>query len=142
MKYDDASWHYGGDFPSELPESSGAIHSGLFLAWAILRGLGSEVHTTEYPDGLAKLQSRTITPAQFLIVHCDEKFMDSDLGEEGNLFASEYFDLEHGQYLEDYDACLGGDLPSLYHVPDSWESFDLLEPLLERRFNEWRSRRK
>ncbi len=140
MKYDDASWHYGGDFPSELPESAGATHSGMFLAWAILRGLGSEVHTTEYPDGLALLRSRRITPARFLVEHCDEKLIDDDLSGEGNLFASEYLDLEKGLYLADYDECLGDDLPSLYHVPDTWQSFDRLTPGLDMRFREWQSR--
>ena len=23
MKYDDASWHYGGDFPADLPQEAG-----------------------------------------------------------------------------------------------------------------------
>ena len=26
MKYDDASWHYGGDFPADLPQAAGATH--------------------------------------------------------------------------------------------------------------------
>ena len=28
-KYDDASWHYGGDFPDDLPEENGATHIGM-----------------------------------------------------------------------------------------------------------------
>jgi len=40
MKYDDASWHYGGDFPDDLPDEAGATHTGMFLAWALLSGLG------------------------------------------------------------------------------------------------------
>ena len=33
-KYDDASWHYGGDFPKDLPIEAGATHTGMFLALA------------------------------------------------------------------------------------------------------------
>jgi hypothetical protein len=42
VKYDDASWHYGGDFPKGLPQKAGATHIGMFLAWMILNGLSSE----------------------------------------------------------------------------------------------------
>ena len=42
MKYDEASWHYGGDFPADLPASAGATHIGLFLAWMLIKGFASE----------------------------------------------------------------------------------------------------
>jgi len=34
-KYDDASWHYGGNYPVGLPTKNGATHIGMFLAWCI-----------------------------------------------------------------------------------------------------------
>ncbi|WP_265102660.1 hypothetical protein [Acinetobacter sp. 'aerobic (ED)'] len=39
MKYDDASWHYGGDFPADLPQEAGATHIGMFLTWMLLQTL-------------------------------------------------------------------------------------------------------
>jgi hypothetical protein len=36
MKYDDASWHFGGEFPKDLPEEAAATHTGMFVAWAFL----------------------------------------------------------------------------------------------------------
>lgn len=49
MKYDDASWHYGGEFPDDLPPTAGATHNTLeapnamcastpqaFLHWALV----------------------------------------------------------------------------------------------------------
>ncbi|WP_047336431.1 hypothetical protein [Pseudomonas protegens] len=42
MKYDEASWHYGGDFPADLPASAGAPHIGLFLAWMPIEGFAGE----------------------------------------------------------------------------------------------------
>jgi hypothetical protein len=30
MKYDDASWHAGEDFPKDVPEDAGATHTGMF----------------------------------------------------------------------------------------------------------------
>jgi hypothetical protein len=34
-KYDDASWHYGGDYPEDLPNENVATHIGMFLQWCI-----------------------------------------------------------------------------------------------------------
>ena len=140
MKYDDASWHYGGDFPAELPPEAGATHAGMFLAWALLRGLGGQIHRDE-PGTLEALRSRQTTPGRFLVERCDEKFTDEDLDDEGNEFARAYFDLDKGEYLSDYEKVLGKGLPSLYHVADSWKNFDVLKPVLDRRLEEWKRRR-
>lgn len=138
MKYDDASWHYGGDFPKDLPPEAGATHAGMFLAWAILSGLGGSLHTEECPDDLDSLKKRTITPGQFLIAACDEKLTDEDLNKEGNAFAKIYLDFKKGQFLPDYEALLAQGLPTTYHIKDSWANFDRLKPVLDRRFEEWK----
>jgi hypothetical protein len=137
MKYDDASWHYGGDFPRDLPDEAGATHAGMFLAWALLSGLAGRMHVDEFPRDLEALRTRSITPGQFFLTHCDGKFIDENLDDRGNAFAAAYFDFEKGRYLADYEGVLGSDLPSLYHVPDTWQSFDRLKPTLDSRFSEW-----
>ncbi len=78
MKYDDASWHYDGDFPSDLPTEAGATHIGMFVAWGMLNGLAGELHTDEFPEWLAALQSRSTTPGQFVVTGSDEKFTDEE----------------------------------------------------------------
>jgi hypothetical protein len=138
MKYDDASWHYGGKFPKDLPESAGATHTGMFVAWALLSGLAGDIHLVDSPDEIPMLQSRRITPGAFFSSSCDGKFTDEDLNAEGNGFAMSYFDLQKGQYMKDYAKTLGKRLPSLYHVPDSWDSYSKLAPVLDRRIAEWR----
>ena len=137
MKYDDASWHYGGDFPKDLPDEAGATHAGMFVAWALLSGLAGQIHTEDFPEDLEALRTRSITPGHFLFKYCDGKFIDENLNDQGNAFAAAYFDLEHGSYLADYESVLGSDVPSLYHVPDTWHSFDRLKPTLDRRFSAW-----
>jgi hypothetical protein len=138
MKYDDASWHSGDDFPKDLPADAGATHTGMFLAWALLSGLAGEIHASELPEDLERLRSRSVTPGQFFLDVCDGKLTDEDLNDEGNGFAQAYFDLERGSYLEDYDRVLVRELASQYHVADSWENFDLLRPVLDKRLDEWR----
>lgn len=142
MKYDDASWHYGGDFPDELPPEAGATHTGMFLAWALLNGLGGSFHTEECPEDFENLKQRTITPAQFLINACDEKFTDEDLSDEGNEFAADYYRAggQMKDYIKDYEELFASGIPSLYHVPDTWESFDRLSPRIQERYDQWKRR--
>ncbi|HVL29093.1 MAG TPA: hypothetical protein VM326_00055 [Sphingomicrobium sp.] len=144
MKYDDASWHYGGDFPVGLPPEAGATHIAMFVAWAVLNGLAGELHNKDAADELALLRRREVTPAQWFIQTCDEKFTNEDLNDEGNSFASSYYaggeglHTAEGTYLADYcDAFPSAN--SLYDVEDSWASFDVLAPKLARRLEAWRS---
>ena len=139
MKYDDASWHSDGDFPAGLPAEAGATHIGIFLAWALLTGLGGEAHTSEMPEGIAGLRERSITPGSFVLQFCDGKLTDEDLNEEGNAFAAAYFGFEKGSFLADYEACLAEDLPSLYNVPDTWSTYEAIQPVFDRRLAEWRA---
>jgi hypothetical protein len=104
-------------------------------------GLGGDVHVTDFLDEIPKLRSRSITPGKFFLDACDGKFTDEDLNEEGNAFTQAYFDFDKGNYLNDYDATLAGDLESLYCVKDTWDNFDLLKPRLDQRFAEWKSKR-
>ena len=86
MKYDDASWHYGGDFPDELPNEAGGTHIGMFVSWCLLNGLGG-AHHDEDPQFLGQLKAREISPGRYFLRACDEKFWDEDLNDEGNAFA-------------------------------------------------------
>jgi hypothetical protein len=139
VKYDDASWHYGGNFPAGLPPEAGGTHAGMFVAWAILRGLGGILHLEVCPDDARTLRERRTTPGKFLFEACDEKFTDEDLNDEGNAFAKVYYQPEDALYLKDYEDVLAQQLPSLYHVSDSWVTYDALTPALDARLAQWRS---
>lgn len=138
MKYDDASWHYEGDFPNDLAPQTAATHAGMFLAWCVLHGMAGELHEDDLADELAELRARELTPGQWFVMACDAKFVDDDLNDEGNAFAASYYDLDRGHYLGDYDQALGQALPSLYHVPDTWDSYDRLAPVIGQRYDEWK----
>ena len=144
LKYDDASWHCGGDFPNDLPDEAGATHIGMFVTWAVLNGLAGQIHTEDLPEALAKLQSRQDTPGAWFLQACDGKFTDEDLNEEGNQFARDYYADDAGlqtgveSYLADYDAVFA-DVDSLYRVPDTWESYEKVAPTIARRFMKWRN---
>lgn len=139
MAYDRMDWHYGGDFPSDLPDEAGGTHIGMFLAWAITRGLEGEMHRTDSVAAIQAVRNRAITGRQFLMEQCDEKFWEDDLNEDGNAFAKVYYEADGpGSFLADYEAVLGQSLPTLYHVQDSWANFDALARVIDLRFAEWR----
>jgi hypothetical protein len=136
MKYDDASWHYGGDFPDNLPFEAGATHIAMFVVWCLINGLAGEMHLEEYPENYAKLMNRELTPGQWFIKSCDQKFTDEDLSEEGNAFTISYY--QSDLYGSDYNTVLGHNVETIYHVSDSWEVFELIAPVIKSRFEEWK----
>jgi hypothetical protein len=151
-KYDDASWHYGGDFPADLDPKFGATHIGMFLTWCIDNKLNSQFHVDESRDDLEKVKARLMTGAEFLINNCDEKFTDEDLNEIGNEFASAYYQddtdfvRKHSGYLQDFEFTMKDvyndrniELESSYHVEDSWENYQTVKELIDRRFQEWKT---
>ncbi|MCG8313367.1 MAG: hypothetical protein MI976_09135 [Pseudomonadales bacterium] len=137
MKYDDASWHYGGDFPEDLDIEAGATHIGMFVAWCLLNDLAGKIHTDEFPEGLEKLRNREETPGQWFIKNCDEKFTDEDLNKKGNQFAQDFYAPEESPYLGVYESSLGQNIPNLYAVPDTWESYERLAPEISASFKQW-----
>lgn len=140
--YDKAKWHYDGEYPSDLDQSHAFIHSGLFLGWVVERDLLDPEFLKDIggPDGeIEKFKSRQIT-APKLFELCDGALVDDMLNEEANAFARSYFDFQTGQYLQDYDRLLSHGLPSMYHVEDTWENYDLIKKQIDKRFAEWKKK--
>ncbi len=81
-QYDDADWHYGGDFPDDLPQAAAGTHIGMFVAWCLLTGFASE----GVEDRLEPLETRETTPGAFLMKVLDERFASDDLTADGNAF--------------------------------------------------------
>lgn len=111
----------------------------MFVAWCQLNGLGGELHTQDFPEMLDKLKNRKITPAQWFIVACDEKFTAEDLSEQGNEFTLWYYESDPPLYIEDYHSNCSSNLESLYHVPDTWDTYDKLAPAIRQQFNAWKA---
>ena len=110
----------------------------MFLAWCVLHGMAGELHTDDQADELAELHARELTPGRWFVMTCDAQFVDDDPNDEGNAFAASYYALDRGLYLGDYDQILGQALPSLYHVPDTWDTYDRLAPVIAQRYDEWK----
>jgi hypothetical protein len=134
---DRADWHYGGGelYPKELPPENGGTHIGMYLAWIIQHGLASAVLQKYARDSLPLLRKRKITGRQLLFSELDEKFFYGLLTKVGKDFTRDYYETEC--YIGDYAAALGCNLPTLYHVEDTWENYDRVAPLIDQRFSGW-----
>jgi hypothetical protein len=134
-------WHYGGDFPENLPVENGGTHIGMYLAWVINNELINETHLNEDDESLDRVKKREMTGRDFLINVCDEKFSEGDLNEEGLKFTRYYYSDERDmkEYIVDYLKVLAADLESVYHVDDTWENYDKICKVIDVRYREWKA---
>ncbi len=138
IAYDKAKWHYDGDFPADLPPRQGFVHTGLYLAWLAERGLISDWLLSEGANEVAATIERIESPI-FLYERWDGCLIDDMLSDEGNAFSQAYFAFATGEFLKDYNETFSDCGPSPYHAPPTWESYDRLKPVLDRRLREWRA---
>ncbi len=137
--YDKAKYHSGGNWPQGLPEDQALVHTGLFLAWLVERGLLSSKFERDHAEQVAALRRREMTGPK-LYDRCDGVLTDEMLSPDGNAFAAKYFDFKTGEYLGDYETALCEPYDSIYEVPDTWESYAKIRDVLDRRFADWLAR--
>ncbi len=138
--FDKAKWHYEGDFPSDLSKEQAFVHTGIFLGWVIDAGLYSEEFADDFAKEIHRFKARKLTgPGVYQVA--DGVLTDDMLNEEGIAFAQVYFDFEKGKYLKDFGTLLARELPTEYHVQDTWDNYDRLKPQIDKRFEAWRKKR-
>ena len=137
--YDKAKWHFGGDFPKDLHNFQGYVHTGMFLGWLIDNDLISDEFKNDHEEEINKFKKQELTGAQIFERCCDGVLMIEDISELGNRFALPYFDFSTGQYLGDYENTIGQNFPSLYYVPDTWDNYNKLKQVLDKRFSDWKN---
>jgi hypothetical protein len=136
--YDKAKYHYGGDYPEDLPHDQAFVHTGMYLGWIIDRGLYSDEFAAESASEIESFRKRRMTGRQ-VYERWDGALVDDMLSAEGNAFSAAYFDFEHGQFLADYRDVLARDLPSEYHVEDSWPNYERLKARIDERYRAWKA---
>lgn len=136
MKYDDASWHYGGEFPEDSPEEYGATHIALIMKWCFQRGWAGEMHTEDdrANTDLQKVISGELKATKFFMRWCDGKLTDEDFTEEGNNFLKSYYGNETDLYTPDYAENFG-DL--MYVQGEEAHDYNKLSAMVEKRYHEF-----
>jgi len=142
---DRADWHYGGDYPKDLPIENGGTHIGMYLTWIINNDLIGQTHIENSKSEIEKVKKREKTGRDFLFSECDEKLWEEDFNEEGLKFTEFYYqssdpEESYGQYLDDYlDEFDDIDCESLYEIPNTWENYDRLSKVLDKRYSKWKN---
>jgi len=140
--YDKAKWHFGGDFPEELDDFQGYVHTGLFLGWLIDKDLVSDEFKNDHNKEIEQFKKTEMTGAQIFECCCDGVLMIEDLSELGNRFALPYFNFDSGQYLNDYETTFLHSIPTIYHVNDTWDNYQKIKNILDKRFDDWTKQNK
>jgi hypothetical protein len=134
--YDNAKNHFLGNFPDSLPIDQAYIHIGIYLGWIIEQGLYSEYFEEEAETEIYRFKRRELSCA--ILSEIWDGYLGYELfSSEGNLFTYYYYG--GGLYKKDYETTLCQNLPSIYHVKDSWENYDLMSQKILQRYNEWKT---
>jgi hypothetical protein len=133
VKYDDASWHFNGQFPKTSPKELGGTHIALLLKWCFLKGWAGRLHQDENPADVEALKQDKKSATEFLFQWCDGKFTDEDLIEPGNAFISQYYGKD-GPYLGDYAKNFG---ELMYVAPESAHDFKAFSAMVEARYKSY-----
>jgi hypothetical protein len=129
VKYDDASYHSGGDFPEDSPQEYGGTHIGLFLRYCFTKGWAGDLHTSEAPGAVQAVIDGTLSGTEFLEHYCDDKLTNEDFTDEGNAFAMKYYGND-GYYLDDYAEHFG-DL--MYTASEAEHDFTKFTQMVDQR---------
>ncbi len=136
--YDKAKYHFETIEKNELPEIHAYIHTGLYLGWLVESELLDEEFLDDFGEDIPKFLSKEITAPE-LFALWDGALFDDMLNEEGNRFSQYYFDFETGEYINDYMTIVAKDLPSEFHVENSWDNYNVVKKMVTERFYEWKN---
>ncbi|WPP51285.1 DUF7832 domain-containing protein [Catalinimonas niigatensis] len=133
--YDNAKNHFLGNFPKQLPIEQAYVHIGMYLGWVIEQDLYSPYFEDEADTQIFRFKNRQISCT--ILSEIWDGYLGYELfSEQGNLFTYYYYG--GGVYRKDYQTLLAPDLPSIYHVTDDWDSYDIMAQQITKRFEEWK----
>ena len=149
--YDNASWHFGSDFPKNLPQQNSASHTGMFFFWCVENNMISSDLKKNASTSLEKLKQKQITGAEFIFDELKGVFSELHLTEMGNSFAKDYyvddtdFGEEYSSFANDYIHLfdlkaeqMGFEYETFYHIENSFENYNLMKQMIQHRFDEWK----
>jgi len=133
--YDNAKNHFLGNFPESLPIEQAYVHIGMYLGWIISKELYSEFFEDEADTQIYRFNRREMGAT--ILSEIWDGYLGYELfSKEGNMFTYYYYG--GGIYHKDYETLLAPELPSIYHVKDTWENFDKLSTKIDQRFADWK----
>jgi hypothetical protein len=133
--YDNAKTHFLGNFPESLPIEQAYVHIGIYLGWIIENQLYSEYFEEEASVQIFRFRRREISCT--ILSEIWDGYLGYELfSQTGNMFTYYYYG--GGIYRSDYENLLVRNLPSIYHVNDSWENYETMKARLNLRLHDWK----
>jgi hypothetical protein len=129
--YDKSDYHLE-RFPRRKKRNAAFVHIALFFTWIVDRGLHAECveEDEDLREPLRKLRARAIFPTDFLI-NCDEILYDEMMNDEGNRFASFFYD----HYVWYVPRLFN--VKSLYDIEETWANYEKVKAFLDHKYDEW-----
>jgi hypothetical protein len=138
--FDKAQWHLDNEYPKDLPTINAYTHTGYYLGWIILNKLTSKEFSNMHHEYILNFLNKNISSVQIYLNQLDGVFSSNDVNEIGYKFTKEYFDFESGNYLIDYENNLCFGLPTLFHIKDTFENFNIVCKFIDKRFEEFKQK--
>ena len=134
--FDCAAWH------RDAPIEKGGTHIAMFLGWVITRDLLHHSHLEDPSSAwyVARIKTRERTAKDFLSDLCRNRLTESEMEPEACAFTASYYTT---RYLTDYSRVFT-EHASIYDVEDTWENFERIAAILDRRYGQfmrWRARK-
>lgn len=139
--YDKAEWHLENSFPEDIHADQAYLHAGYYFGWILENGLADERFTKRYSEPIDQFVKREIS-AKELFKATDGTLAEDMLGETGNAFTADYYDIENGAYFEDYEELLCEDAKTFFHVEDTPWNYAKLCKRVSERYDEWQGIKK
>jgi len=131
-KLDDASFHMGADdFPDDVPEENGATHIGMFITWAIRKGLFASPDASQ--EAVEAVRTGEVSGREFVLEQYYGRLLSEFFSSAGAAFATQHYE----PYLADFGRLLGKGLKSEYHVEDSQANYEVVAKILDQRWEEF-----
>lgn len=135
--HDKASWHMSVGTGWEVSDFQGYVPTGMYLGWLIENSFLSEEFIEVNQERITLFKQRQLSGAKIFELGCDGVLSMEDLTETANKFTYSYLDAGKGGYFKDYKETLADNLPTIYHVADTWENYEKIKSIINRRFAEW-----
>jgi hypothetical protein len=136
LEYDAWRWHTEGSFPKDQPPEQGYVHIGVFVAWLAYHDMldADWLARSGLANSVASMRDRRANVCALRDL-TDGRLASEMLTPEGQGFTGAYYAPEYG-YIRDWRKVFGKRADH-YEVPDDWQTYDRIEPLVELRYHEW-----
>lgn len=108
-------------------------HIGFFIAWIIKHDFINDYYKDN--EGVKKVKEETMTGTEYLIEHCDTKFLSDDVSESIIPFIQEYYS---ESYFEDYCDWVINELCDLpMEFIGTWEDYHEFESVINEAYEKF-----